>query len=57
MLRRIVMLLYGITKITPDRIMTYFIVLGSLVIVELILLLIRRVIICGLARRKGKTDG
>ena len=56
-MRRVVMLLYGMTGVTPDRIMTYFIVIGSLVIVELCLFIVRRVFLGGPAKKKGKTDG
>ena len=56
MLRKIVMLLYGMTGITPDRIITIFVVVGSLIIVELGYLLIKRVIIGRIINKRKRTD-
>ena len=54
MLRRIVMLIYSFTGITPDKVITYFIVLGSLVVFELGSLAVRKLVIDRLSGRKSK---
>ena len=56
MLRKIVMLIYGMTGMTPDRIMTIYVVVGSLIIVELGYLLIKRVIIGRIINKRNKAD-
>ena len=53
MLRQIVMLIFGMTGITPDKIITYFVIVGSLVIVEVGYFVVKRIIIDGLIN-KGK---
>ena len=56
MLRKIVMLIYGMTGMTPDRVMTIFVVIGSLIIVEIGYLLIKRVIIGRIINKRKRTD-
>ena len=51
MLRSIVMVIYGVTGITPDRVMTYIIIIASLVIFELAYLVIKKLIIDKLIRK------
>jgi hypothetical protein len=44
MVRRIVMMLNALTKLPPDRIMTIFIVVGSIVICEVLILLAKLIL-------------
>lgn len=48
------MLIYGFTGITPDRVITYFIIIGSLVFFEVASFIIKRIIIDKLIRRVRK---
>jgi len=48
------MVLYGATGITPDKIMTYFIIVGSLVIFEVIYFLIKRIVIDRIIKRNKR---
>ena len=45
MLRQIVMVIFGVTGITPDKIITYIVIVGSLVIVEVGYFIVKRIII------------
>ena len=51
MLRNVVTVIYGATGITPDRIMTFFIIIGSLVIFEVVYYLIKRIVIERIIKR------
>ena len=42
MLRRIIMTIYSVTRIEPDKIMTIFIIIGSLAIFEIGNLVIKK---------------
>ncbi len=42
MLRKVVNIIWGVTGVTPDKIIMLFIIIGSLVIFEVIYFLIRR---------------
>ncbi len=42
MLRTVVNIIWGVTGLTPDKVMTFFIIIGSLVIFEVVYFLIKR---------------
>ncbi len=54
MLRQVVNILWGVTGLTPDKIMTFFIIIGSLVIFEGVYFLIKRIIIDRIIKRNKR---
>ena len=44
-------MIWGVTGMTPDRIMTFFIIIGSLVIFEVVYFLIRKILIDRIIKR------
>jgi len=54
MLRKVVNIIWGVTGITPDKTITYFIIIGSLVIFEVIYFLIRRILIDRIIKRNKR---
>lgn len=48
------MVIYGATGVTPDRIMTFFIIIGSLVIFEVVYYLIKRIVIDRIINRNKR---
>ncbi len=54
MLRQVVNIIWSVTGRTPDKIMTYFIIIGSLVIFEVVYFLIRRIVIDRIIKRNKR---
>ncbi len=54
MLRQVINIIWGATGITPDRIMTYFIIIGSLVIFEVVYYLIKSIVIDRIINRNKR---
>ncbi len=54
MLRKVVMVIYSATGITPDKIIAYFIIIGSLVIFEVAYYLIKRILIDRIIKRSKR---
>ena len=54
MLRKVVNIIWGVTGVTPDKIIMFFIIIGSLVIFEVVYFLIKRILIDMIIKRNKR---